>query len=181
MYVPLRLIPKRATTKKHVYTYKMNGNNTALLRVDDGTHVAETMIDADVINRLKQKATRLYVIRNSCDYLYIHVSYGAGRKRPLTHFILGADLDTSQYVVDHINGDTLDNRRSNLRIVDRASNQRNRKFNHVNKTGYRGVRKRNNGKWAALIHLGEFVTPEQAAMAYREAYEKLFPGVLRQE
>ena len=49
--------------------------------------------------------------------------------------------------VDHINGDKLDNRRANLRIVTNAENQQNlTSLRSTNTSGYRGVQ-RNRGRW----------------------------------
>lgn len=82
------------------------------------------------------------------------------------------------FVVDHINGDKLDNRKSNLRLCTVAENVRNRKMHSTNSCDFKGVRLLPKGKkkYAAKIcvnykqlHLGCFSTPEEAARAYNEA------------
>jgi hypothetical protein len=75
--------------------------------------------------------------------------------------------------VDHIREqNTLDNRRSNLRICTNAQNSYNRGKNKNNTSGFKGV-SLFAGKWRALIaingkliHLGYYSTAEQAAKAY---------------
>lgn len=42
-------------------------------------------------------------------------------------------------VIDHINGDTLDNRFENLRSTSKSQNQKNSQLDHRNKTGISGV------------------------------------------
>lgn len=75
-------------------------------------------------------------------------------------------------VVDHINGDGLDNRRSNLRITDKTGNARNRSVQANSRSGYKGVnikRGRKSGRaYSAHITLGSFFTPEEAALAYNK-------------
>lgn len=90
--------------------------------------------------------------------------------------ILERDLLKSEEV-DHINGNTLDNRRDNLRVANRSQNMRNRGKPTSNTTGYKGVYKRSDvGRWIAAIkvngkqiHLGYFDTAEDAYDAYLKA------------
>jgi hypothetical protein len=75
-------------------------------------------------------------------------------------------------VVDHINGDTLDNRRCNLRVVSHRENVWNQHgAGRDSQSGLRGVRAHRNS-WHAYIcegrkmhHLGAFDTKEQAYAA----------------
>lgn len=78
-------------------------------------------------------------------------------------------------IIDHINRDTLDNRRCNLRCISANSgiNQRNTKLSIKNKTGYKGVHKLKSGKYQSSItikkqhiFLGVYDTCEAAAAAY---------------
>jgi hypothetical protein len=55
-------------------------------------------------------------------------------------------------ITDHINRDTLDNRKVNLRVVDKKKNQRNHKIFKTNSSGYTGVSWREKMiKWEAYI------------------------------
>jgi len=85
--------------------------------------------------------------------------------------------------VDHINGNGLDNRRSNLRIVTRSQNVQAFQLKRKNLTSrYRGVSwHAQRQKWRAVIHifgrqksLGMFVTQKEAAQAYDLAAKRLF-------
>mgnify|MGYP005811340867 CR=1 FL=1 len=82
---------------------------------------------------------------------------------------------------DHINGDTLDNRKSNLRICTSAENNRNRGKSSNNKSGYVGVSQAPSGKFIATIshrrkkyHIGTFDTKKKAAMARDKKAKELF-------
>lgn len=98
----------------------------------------------------------------------------------------GAILNKSQYAhriaflhyhgymppeVDHLNGDTLDNRIANLRGTTRAENARNSKRSAANMSGFSGVGFARN-KWRARahkdgkeFHIGYFDSKEEAAAA----------------
>jgi hypothetical protein len=67
--------------------------------------------------------------------------------------------------IDHINGNGLDNRRENLRIVTRSQNLANRPAFKSSKSGYKGVRKNKNGTGKMIYGL-QFDAPEEAARAY---------------
>lgn len=79
--------------------------------------------------------------------------------------------------VDHVDGDTLDNRRHNLRLATKSQNGANRGKPASNTSGYKGVSwHKASQKWKAqitvngqTIYLGVHSTPEAASLAYDEA------------
>lgn len=106
-----------------------------------------------------------------------------GRRSLMHRMVLG---DTSPEDVDHKNRNRLDNRASNLRYVSGGINRVNSRNNISNTSGYRGVSRHSNSKshpWVSRIgfnmkrlHLGTFVSAEDAAKAYDVAADKLFGG-----
>jgi len=88
-------------------------------------------------------------------------------------------------VVDHIDSDGLNNRRSNLRVVTKSQNAHN--VIRKNKTGYRGVRKKKGLKqkpYEAQIkfegkvrYIGIYSTAEEAGLAYNKKAKELFGDV----
>jgi hypothetical protein len=111
----------------------------------------------------------IYAVRNSRTW-----NSGVRHTIRMHRVIVGA---APGEVVDHINGNTLDNRRANLRRCTHTGNSINRKLGKNNSSGYRGVsHDRRYGTWRASIRadrkqisLGCFATPEEAAMAYDRA------------
>jgi len=106
---------------------------------------------------------------------YGYAARNARDKTLLMHrVILSADKG---FNIDHINGDALDNRKSNLRFCSQAENSRNRKLRKGGTSKFKGVGwHKATGKWVAYIkvnykhkHLGLFVDEKEAAMAYDAA------------
>ena len=90
-------------------------------------------------------------------------------------------------LVDHANGDGLDNRRENLRLCSHSQNMQNRKMGKNNTSGYRGVHfVAQRGKWRVQIriggkriYLGDFHDKIKAAEKYNSAAQTLFKGFAR--
>lgn len=84
--------------------------------------------------------------------------------------------------LDHANGNTGDNRISNLREATNSQNTANSKMRSDNKSGFKGVHYHPaTGKWRARIYcnkkaisLGLFDTPREAGEAYRVASLQVF-------
>lgn len=84
-------------------------------------------------------------------------------------------------MIDHINGDKLDNRKQNLRICTHQQNMQNSRP-RKGTSPYKGVSWHNTRKeWRAQIyhngkkmHLGSFATDVEAARAYNKKARELF-------
>jgi hypothetical protein len=116
--------------------------------------------------------------RGSQKQYFVHSAPRPEHKNILLHRYIMSAPDGLE--VDHINGNTLDNRKSNLRICQHKENMRNVKLRRTNRSGYKGVSfdvRRN--KWKARItlnsrenFLGYFETPQGAYGAYCKAVKK---------
>lgn len=87
-------------------------------------------------------ALKWYAAEMKPGYVYAKRDFGGGRQVGMHRFILGTPKGM---VADHINGNTLDNRRENLRSVTHAENVR-----HITKpsraiSGHRNVYRFRNG------------------------------------
>ncbi len=116
---------------------------------------------------------------------HIYAARGGGNNRQYLHRvilerIIGRSLNVNEYV-DHVDRDTLNNKRENLRLATQSENMRNSTKRSSNKSGYKGVSwAARESKWCARItvqykgiHVGYFDTPEKAALAYNAAAIRL--------
>ncbi len=119
-----------------------------------------------------------YVCRGPSGIIYV-ASKRRGESPVLMHrLIMGAREDD---LVDHRDGNGLNNRRGNLRLCSPTQNAANRRLSTANTSGFKGVSKTKNGRYRAVIrlnrrqvHLGYFIDAESAATAYDEAARSAF-------
>jgi hypothetical protein len=137
-----------------------------------------TLIDDADIPLVIGKAIRL---DRTGKIKYARVSiYEDGQKEKrirLHRFLLSPP---SHMMIDHANGDTLDNRRSNLRICTQHQNVCNTSRRSHSRQRFKGVHALPSGRYAARIghggryfHLGSFDSDVAAAVAYNEAAARL--------
>lgn len=137
------------------------------------------LVDAEDYDELSQFKWHASLNDRSGPYAVRGIVAGGKRTKERMHRRL---LPTA-LAVDHVNGDPLDNRRSNLREATNAQNMRNRSgLDAHNTSGYRGVHWRTDvQKWRAWIrvdgrgrHLGLFTSAVDAARAFDEAALEVF-------
>ena len=130
--------------------------------------------DCDLISNHKWWATKV----GNVFYAGRTTKKAEGKKTTVYMHRVILDLKKGKQA-DHINGNGLDNRRSNLRLCANQQNQRNQ--HSIRGTSkYKGVC-RDNGAWLARIkvdyktkHLGRFKNEIDAARTYDEAAIKHF-------
>lgn len=136
------------------------------------------LVDAADYERLS--AFKWYAHRGRCNwYAQRHIS-GSRKIQPMHRFILG--VGDTKVMVDHIDCDGLNNRRSNIRPATPSQNQANRgKYACGTTSLYKGVYRHKDGRWVASIKhrrkrkcLGSFPDEISAAHAYDAAAVRLF-------
>ena len=150
-------------------------NKTKLIPLTRGLFAIVDSDDFEYLNQWKwhaQYASGIY-------YAYRSLSRKSGfydKKLPMTRIILSV-LPT--LFIDHKNGNTLDNRKENLRICNRSQNNAN-KIMTTNKHKFKGIFSHSKGFVARVefkakrIYCGYFKTAEEAAKGYDKKALELF-------
>lgn len=147
-----------------------------LVDVGKGRTMVIDLADLPTIQQVTHSVHSCLDARERTAYAMIREPLAPGGSRKIHRIILDAPRGT---IVDHIDHDGLNNKRSNLRLVTQSQNQQNRpRANRNSKSGVRGVYFHDKrGKWVAtcnqpregqrpkLIWLGQFDTLEAATAA----------------
>jgi len=149
--------------------------NVAYVTLSDGR---EAVIDAEDINAV--------ICGNWTASSHKNTTYAYRRPKIQGHQIvmtmhrqiLGSD---GGLMIDHIDGNGLNNRRSNLRFATASQNACNSKRRNTNTSKFKGVCwSKAAGKWMAQIvvegknkYLGLFITPDDAHTAYEVASREI--------
>lgn len=150
--------------------------DTAIIYIKYSGNYIKAMIDKNDIDKVgKYKGT--WFGRWDNRNIYVSVWDYVDGKRTLVNIHRAImEKHTELPFIDHKNGDTLDNRKCNLRFCNSRENSQNRKA-RKGSSKYKGVSwyKRKN-KWEAsiyvndkTIHLGMYKGEEDAALAYNKA------------
>lgn len=145
------------------------------IRLSNGMFSLVDEEDIEVLSRWKWQAKWNTCTRSFYAIRELPTHKGWKRKYVRMHRqILGLE-EGNPLTGDHINHDTLDNRRANLRVATKQEQQYNIRISQVNKTGFKGVSV-DKGRFRARIRidkkeflLGYYSSPEEAHIVYCKA------------
>lgn len=126
----------------------------------------EVLVDEADFEMLSAYRWLVYPTRTGYEYAVAQVN---GKRNHMHRLLCGVP----GRFVDHINGNTLDNRRENLRPVSPQENARNHHSAPQSNTGIKNVRRQRSSYVAKINgqYLGSFKTTQEAAAAVA-AYKK---------
>jgi len=163
--------------------YEIRGNTVVIyLHRRDGIDI-ETVIDREDLQKAQEFKGAWYANWANKKTFYVHGTTMVDGKYAKIHFHRWIMDCPDGLHVDHINHDTLNNKRENLRNVTRTINNQN-KTEKVNSSGFSGVSwHKHTGKWQSRImvnknniYLGLFSDIKEAGEAARKARIELMPG-----
>lgn len=145
----------------------------------NGNVVSTFIIDLEDVEKLENKKWRT-VFKLNKPYLF------TGNQKSEKIYFHRMIMGNPDQQVDHISGNTLDNRKSNLRVVSLQENMCNLKKKSNNKSGIRGVSfNKGRGRWSVdftykkqRLYIKTFPTIEEAVYV-RYKLETIFNSELR--
>lgn len=177
-----KFIDNTQRTKKDLNDYKIIDDVVYMNLYNNANEYAATAIfDKEDLPKLKYHKWR-YSYGRAVTGSYASVNKPKGVKF-MHHLVMDFPQNDGK-VIDHIDGNPLNNRKSNLRICTQLDNMHNKSFMSLNKSGVIGVsrdKRRKNKCWVAEIrcndkkyHLGTYINLSEAAYARYIAEVKLF-------
>jgi len=181
----LHLIERKGTCRNFQAKRKNTGRRKPMLLKDKSVKLIPltqgrfAIVDADDYDRFSQYKWSCSQDGNNF-YAYTFLSEGNKKKRVFMHrLIMNAPKGL---IVDHIDGNGLNNRKSNLRLCTKAQNVQNSRPRSNGSSKYKGVFwNKVNKKWSASIrkgdkriYLGGFDDEIEAALAYDRKAAELF-------
>ena len=141
----------------------------AIIKVNKHKSIVDVIVDKDDLEIVKQ-----YTLSLTGKYIY------NCKNKILLHRLIMNESKTNVWI-DHINHNTFDNRKKNLRKVTPSQNAMNRRLNPKNKLGVKGVHLNKYGKYVAQIeldyrqkNLGAYDNIDDAINARKKAEKELF-------
>jgi len=161
-------------------TFFLDGVFCRLIPLTRGEYALVDALDYDSLMDYKWYAKWSKPMNSYYASTVVKTPSGKWKHLSMHRLILG--ITAAELEGDHINGDTLNNTRRNLRPASGPQNQANCKVRTDNTSGYRGVCWHVRfGKWHAKIsvngkriHLGYFATAQEAALARDAAARERF-------
>jgi hypothetical protein len=164
---------------------------------DTGGHMAiitikgyEVLIDDENIDKITSRTWNKVSLGDK-GRVYFWTETGSKRTKRKYIYLhrMIMDVDDRKIDIDHINMNTLDNRKSNLRKCTRSQNMANSGFKKNNTSGFKGVYwNKNAKKWVAQIThqrvnrlIGYYDDKILAHDAYAKEAKKLFGDFARTE
>lgn len=164
------------------YVFNEDGTTTIVLRNRKREIVGHCIIDNEDFNEIKKYTWNLNDVGYASSF-----THKPNKKKLFIHRLIMKEIDElkEDSVVDHIDGNKLNNRRRNLRWATKSQNAMNSKTRKNNTSGTKGVSfDKSMNSWQAhikinykKIHLGYFSEIEDAVIARKKGellYQKEF-------
>lgn len=147
--------------------YESHGDTTTVYLRLSGS-VVECLIDTEDLSIIEAYEGTWYAFKSGRNiYALIATKRDGKWGTERMHRVLLSDT-TKESVIDHINRNGLDNRKSNIRACTRSENSQNKHLADNNTSGFRGVSfDESTGKWRARVQItvGYFESADEANLA----------------